>query len=149
VLPVNDAPSWSSATALLTPILPNTQTPAGDTIASVFGGAFVDVDGGTPVGVAVVAAGGAAHGIWQYMLAGDANWINLGAPTDAAARLLPSDAKIRYVPHAGFVGQAVLIVRAWDGTTGTAGGVVNITTTGGATAFSTAELTAIELVQPA
>jgi hypothetical protein len=159
------APTWTATTASLTPVLTGTYsltgtTPAGDTVASLYGSSFSDVDGNS-VGVAIVAAGGSAHGAWQYSTDGGTTWTGFGAAgttfgvaSSSNALLLSTSDLIRFVPNAGFDGTATVQAYAWDGTQGTAAvpGAskgYKIAATGGASAFSATLLTATVLVNTA
>ena len=79
-------------------------------------------------------------------------WNAFGTPTSAAARLLAADAgtRVRFVPAAGFSGSLDpgITFRAWDRTSGSQGGVADVSDNGGATAFSTAVETASLEVAP-
>ena len=154
---VNHAPTWTSgATASFTPVLAysaSNPSPAGDTVASVFAGAFSDADPATTVGIAVVGLTGTADGTWQFNTG--SGWNNfptaVGASTNGAALLLSGSDLIRFLPNTVFSGTVSLSLRAWDGSTGTDGGTILLSTlgTGGATAFSTTTLTATCLVKSA
>ena len=148
---VNHAPTWSGSGAALTPVLPGTNNPAGDSVASVFGSFFHDIDG-NGVGVAVTGLTGTSGGVWQYSLDGGATWTNFGSVSLAAARLLAGSDLIRFVRNAGFNGPVTLTAYAWDQTSGIDGSTANLSlpgTTGGSTAFSISKLTASALVNSA
>jgi hypothetical protein len=156
---VNHAPAWTSgATASFTPVLADSAanpnpSPPGDTVTSVFAGAFSDADPATMVGIAVVGLTGTADGTWQFNTG--SGWNNFptaaGASTNGAALLLSGSDLIRFLPNTVFSGTVSLSLRAWDGSTGTDGGTILLSTlgTGGATAFSTTTLTATCLVKSA
>lgn len=115
-----------------------------DLIASMKpSGSITDVDQGAVQGIAVVGAD-TTHGIWQYSTNGGTTWLSLGNVMESNARLLASNSltRIRFVPAAGYFGDANLIFVAWDQTTGTNGGTANASTRGGITAFSITEETA-------
>ncbi|MGD9857953.1 MAG: GEVED domain-containing protein, partial [Planctomycetaceae bacterium] len=82
------------------------------------------------------------NGAWQYSTNGGASWIAFGSPTPATARLLGPADQVRFVPNAGFTGTSTFTFRAWDQTSGTAGGTADASTGGGNTAFSTSTDTA-------
>ncbi len=82
---VNHAPIWSGSAAALSPVLPNTTNPPGDTVAAVFGSYFSDIDPNTTVGVAVTALTGTADGSWQYATDGGTTWNDIGAVATGAA----------------------------------------------------------------
>ena len=125
------------------------------------GGAPIsDQDSGALDGIALTAID-RTYGTFQYTLVSsgpsESDWIDVeaaGAISATSALLLPTTARLRFktslVPHheAGpqFLAlesklDAGLTFRAWDRTTGAAGGRASTTTNGGATAFSTAEET--------
>jgi len=101
-----------------------------------------DVDANALRGIAVTAAN-TANGFWQFTLNKGATWQLLGQVSGKAARLLPADgeqARLRFVPKAGFKGTASITYFAWDRTHGSAGQTVDISLPGrrgGTTAFST------------
>jgi hypothetical protein len=160
VTPVNHAPTWSAASTTLTAELPGTTDPAGESVHQAFGGLFRDGDN-NPVGIAISGASG--NGAWQYSADG-ADWTPIGNVSASAALLLsgmlPSSADressltgvlLRFVPAGNATGTATLQVHPWDGTTGSTGDTVNLTTrnaTGGATAFGTSVLTANLAITP-
>jgi N-acetylglucosamine-6-sulfatase len=100
-----------------------------------------DRDANAPLGIAVTSAH-LAHGTWQFTLNNGVSWQDLGRPTSAAARLIPSsgnDTRIRFVPDADFFGNVGIGYFAWDGTQGAAGGTFDVSLAdqrGGMTAFS-------------
>ena len=155
---VNHAPAWVGTGVSFPAELPGI-TPAGSSVASVFGAYFNDVDGNS-VGVAIVGATGTAGGTWEYSTGGT-NWTSFGAATTTLGILSASNAlllsvndQIRFVPNAGFAGTATLQAYAWDGTQGTAAlfGATKgykIAATGSASGFSTTLLAASCLVNDA
>jgi len=159
-LAVHQAPSWSASTgASLTSLLPGTystsiaSSPAGNTVAAVFGSYFQDSNPAVSVGVAVVGLTGASSGAWQYSLTGGGSWITLPATTaTTSAVLLSATDLIRFVPNNNFAGTVSLKALAWDGSAGTRANTVNLSaagSTGGTTAFSAAVLTASCIVNTA
>jgi hypothetical protein len=116
-----------------------------------------DEDSGALTGIALTSID-RAFGTFQYTLVADtpaeSDWIDVeaaGAISESNALLLPAGARLRFktalVPHheAGpqFLAlesklDAGLTFRAWDRTSGSAGGRANTTPNGGSTAFSTA-----------
>jgi hypothetical protein len=138
VIPVNDRPVLPARfKTTLTTVAPGATDPAGDTVVRLLGTSVTDPDAGALQGVAIVAAGGL--GAWQYRLLGQA-WSNVGVVSAGAALLLAPEDGIRFVPQPGFTGVASLSYRAWDQTSGTAGGREAVTPT--STAFSLATATA-------
>ncbi|WP_299763991.1 cadherin-like domain-containing protein [Ramlibacter sp.] len=101
-------------------------------------GTATDADG-DPLGVAVTAID-SSNGSWEYSLDGT-TWISMGSPSATAALLLPANtlARIGFTPNGNFNGTIAGAVsfKAWDQTTGTAGGTANPGATG-ANAFSAA-----------
>ncbi len=104
-----------------------------------------DPDAGALLGIAVTNAD-AANGSWWYSTDSGASWNALGAVTDSGARLLAADpgTRLYFQPGVNYHGTvaAAIKFRAWDRTSGTAGGVADTTVNGGASAFSTASDTA-------
>lgn len=96
-----------------------------------------DPDVGALKGIAITAAP-TTNGSWEYTLNGT-TWLSMGTPSTAAALLLPADATtaIRFVPNTNFNGvSGLLSYKAWDQTSGTAGGTADVTFSGASTAFS-------------
>jgi hypothetical protein len=144
---VRQSPSWSATSgATFSSILPGTSSPAGNTVASVFGGFFQDANPSTPVGIAVVGLTGTASGVWQYSTTNGTSWTNISATLSTkTALLLSSNDLLRFVPKSGFAGVVKLTALAWDGSSGSDGHPVNLSGTGsigGTTAFSAATLSA-------
>jgi RHS repeat-associated protein len=149
VNPVNHAPVWVGGAVAFTPILPGSTNPAGDSVSSIFGASFTDIDPNTTPGLAVTFLNGSASGTWQYSFDG-LNWFSFGAVSTGAARLLSGNDLIRFVPKAGFAGTVTLQGYAWDGSTGSDGGVASlIGKTGGRNAFGTTPLAATLAVNTA
>ncbi len=126
----------------------------GDSIADlVVDGSITDADGGAVEAIAVVEVY-SFWGRWQYSTDNGATWANFtdsDGTVDLSdnARLLDgtltgSDThRIRYVPSDDYNGSRYSITfRAWDKTTGSAGGTADASSTGGTTAFSSATNTA-------
>ena len=99
------------------------------------------MDSGALSGIAVTAVDN-SNGTWQYSTNGGGTWSAFGTPSTASARLLAADAStsVRFVPNANFNGTVSngITFRAWDQTTGAAGGTADTTTSGGTTAYSSA-----------
>ena len=157
---VGGTQSYSLAAVNDAPILDAGKTPAGNTVAEdaaapvgavgtlvsalvnlnpPAGGLdnVTDADAGAVTGIAITSAD-AANGTWFYSTNGGTNWTALGAPTTAAALLLAADAdnRLYFRPNANYDGQADIVFRAWDTTTGVDGNTANTTTNGGSTAYS-------------
>ncbi|MFM9964548.1 MAG: DUF2341 domain-containing protein [Planctomycetaceae bacterium] len=136
VNPVNDAPTLSAGTGF-SGISEDDVTNAGN-LVSTFANLSGDVDAGALKGVAVVAVDN-TNGTWQYTLDGS-NWFAIGNVSSSSARLLPSDAtsRIRFVPNADWNGSTgTTLMKAWDQTSGTVGGLADASVNGGTTSFST------------
>lgn len=117
VTSVNDAPVFSEATTALSGVNEDTTTAAtsvGDLMTTL---GYSDVENAEG-GVAVTAAEGS--GDWQYSTDGS-NWFDVAAVSGNAALLLDADALVRYTPAGNNAENNVqLVVRAWDGTAGSA-----------------------------
>ncbi len=109
-------------------------TPASETVKALLGSHYSDPDGSanTKPGIAVVQTSG--NGVWQYSTNGSI-WTPIGAVSRSGALLLPAADSLRFVPASNSNGLAQLLYVAWDGSAGKAGGLANVTTPGGATAF--------------
>ncbi|MGR4869610.1 tandem-95 repeat protein, partial [Variovorax sp. LARHSF232] len=119
---------------------PNVPPPARPGIAvSTF--AVTTTDGDTSAaapGIAIVGADN-THGQWWYSLNSGTTWAQLTNISDAHAMLLSRNVtttRVFFQPHGDFNGTSTLTIRAWDKTSGADGQFVNITATGGTTAFS-------------
>ncbi len=144
---VNDAPVLDNSGAMtLTTINEDNSSSVGDTvvaiIASAGGDKITDIDASAIEGIAVTGAD-MTNGLWQYKLSGG-SWTTFGAVTNTSATLLASTASIRFVPNADYNGSAGNITfRAWDRTSGSDGDtVVNVSSNGGVTAYSSSTETA-------
>ena len=114
---IKQAPSWTAAAgAGLTPIAPgtylvtNTGTPAGNSVASVFGSFFHDANQAVTVGVAVVGLTG--NGAWQYSTNFASTWTNFPAVSTTSALLLSSSDEVRFVPKTTAAATGTLVARA-------------------------------------
>ncbi|WP_332608971.1 tandem-95 repeat protein, partial [Achromobacter sp. ESBL13] len=100
-------------------------------LVSHFTAGLTDADAGALKGVAIISITG-THGDWWFSLDGGATWAAMGAVSSSNALLLPDspDARIYYVPDAGFTGDATIemSLRGWDQSSGTAGTKVSIGT---------------------
>lgn len=108
-----------------------------------------DPDTSAREGIAVIKTD-TANGSWEFTTNNGATWHPMGNCSIGSARLLPADApaRIRFVPNPGFSGTAAIMFRAWDQTTGFAGGLGDTTKNGGKTAFSKGTATASITVTP-
>jgi Bacterial Ig-like domain/Passenger-associated-transport-repeat/Bacterial Ig domain len=143
----NQAPVLSPVSPALTTITEDdtAANAPGQTVASLIGGSVSDPDTGALTGIAVSASTG-ANGHWEYSLDGT-SWSNLGAVSEASARLLDASDHIRLVPDGMNGGSATLTYHAWDqtgSTVGQTGALVSITATGsgGSSTFSSSTDTA-------
>ncbi len=135
ITPVNNAPTLYAA-ATFNDQFEDVLNDAG-TLVSVFANLSNDADSGALKGIAVTQVDNTL-GSWQYTLDGS-SWLALGTVSNSSARLLPGDAtaRIRFVPNADFNGQTgTTLFRAWDRTSGAAGGLADVSVNGGASAFS-------------
>ncbi len=116
-----------------------------NTVSSLFSAQFSDatdqVSGGssadTFAGIAVTVNGSGASGNWQYW--NGASWVNIGASSTASATVITAATPIRFAPAANFNGAApTLTVKLIDSSAGalTNGSHVDVTTSGGTTAYS-------------
>ncbi|MGA7934488.1 MAG: bluetail domain-containing putative surface protein, partial [Kovacikia sp.] len=135
LLPVNDAPVLTATNPTLTPINQADTSNPGQTVASFLGTSVTDVDSGAVEGIALT-EGTATNGTWQYNTG--SGWLNVGSVSASQALLLRDSDQIRFIPSGQNFTNPTLRYRAWDQTSGTAGTKVNITTTGGISAFSSA-----------
>jgi 6-phosphogluconolactonase (cycloisomerase 2 family) len=146
----NRAPVLDPTGGMALTAITNDDTAGAGTLVSVIiasggPGRITDADLQDPDGIAVTAVDN-THGDWQFTVDGGPPWTSFGTPSATEARLLPTDvnAAIRFVPAAGFVGCVAdgITFRAWDRSTGVAGGTADASQTGGSTAFSAAVVTA-------
>ncbi|UCU92299.1 cadherin domain-containing protein [Hydrogenophaga taeniospiralis] len=143
---VNDAPMLTGTQAFAG-ISEDLAAGAGVRVSALLSGTASASDletAGSALGLAVTAS--TALGQWQVSTdstdGSDGHWSALGAVSAQAARLLGATDWLRYQPD-GLNGEtAQLSWRAWDGSTGTAGDTADTVVTGGASAFSGAEITA-------
>ncbi|MCA9143999.1 MAG: autotransporter-associated beta strand repeat-containing protein, partial [Planctomycetales bacterium] len=133
---VNTAPTLSSAASpVLTDVAEDETDPPGTTVGNiVVDGSITDSDGAVEA-IAITAVDN-TNGSWQYSIDGISNWSNLSGVSGTSSRLLDSSNKIRFVPNANYNGTSTFTFRAWDKTSGTAGSLVDTSTNGGTTAFS-------------
>ena len=144
---VNDAPTRTAASVILTAGTEDTDGGSGDTVANLFGSSFSDakdaVTGGTSAntfaGIAITTNGAiAAQGKWQYSTDGT-TWVDLPAVSTASALLLKSTDRLRFDPADNFHGTpGGLTVRLVDDSSGAvaSASTANVTTSGGTTRYS-------------
>ena len=109
-------------------------------VSDLLGGAS-DVDGPAQ-GVALVGAD-TTHGTWSYSLDAGTTWTAVGSVDAAHALLLPengANSLLYFAPQADWNGSlaTALTLRAWDGSSGSAGTLADTTASGGASAYSSA-----------
>jgi hypothetical protein len=143
----NDAPVLTPlGTQKLASIGEDAVNNPGTLVSTIVGSTISDVNPGALRGIAVTAVASSAGGVWQYRLGATDPWASLGSPSPSAALLLPcgGSSSIRFLPNPGWTGviEAGITYRAWDITSGAAGGTANTTSNGGNTPFSTATDTA-------
>ena len=104
-----------------------------------------DIDGTVGAGIAVTAVDN-SNGSWQYTVNNGGTWSAFGTPGVANARLLAAAANtsVRFVPNANWNGSVAggITLRAWDQSSGSAGGTADTTGNGGISAFSSASASA-------
>jgi ELWxxDGT repeat protein len=154
VTPINDAPKLNTALSpTLTAINENNHNAWGTPVWTLLPG-YSDVDAGALKGLAITSASGATQGAWQYTLDGGATWLDLGAVSLSAAKLLPAQgnlSRVRFVPNANYHGTVQLGYFAWDQTQGVSGGTFDLSGSGkfgGTTAFGWGYETASLTVNP-
>ncbi|MDB5863905.1 MAG: hypothetical protein JWO70_1711 [Betaproteobacteria bacterium] len=125
----NTAPTLSGANNL-SPVTEDPATNPGTLVSSLIAGHAADADAAALTGIAVTAADN-TNGAWQYSTDGASTWTGFGTPGASSARLLAADAStyVRFVPNANWNGSVVngLTFRAWDQTSGAAGGTADTT----------------------
>jgi Domain of unknown function (DUF4347)/Bacterial cadherin-like domain len=142
ITPVNDAPVLNGANNM-NRIDEDAVVNPGTLVSALIAGMTSDADVGALSGIAVTDVQNGS-GSWKYSTDGAKTWqpFPIGTITPSSALLLAADAKtyIRFTPTPDWNGTKVdaLSFRAWDQTSGTAGGTADTTINGGATAFSTA-----------
>ena len=140
VVPVNDAPVLAGANDL-DAITEDPAANPGTLVSVLIAGQVSDVDAAALSGIAITGVD-SANGSWEYSVDGGGTWQALDGATEASARLLAADAQtyVRFVPGADFNGtvSAGITFRAWDLTSGIAGGTADASVNGGASAFSVA-----------
>ena len=140
----NAAPVLTGANDL-SAINEDTVANPGTSVSALIAGHVSDANAGALSGIAVTAVDN-SNGTWEYSTNGGTSWMAIGNPSDAAALLLADNGNtfVRFVPNADWNGTVTngLTLRAWDQTSGAAGGIADITVNGGTAAFSTATASA-------
>ncbi|RJF78254.1 hypothetical protein D3877_24415 [Azospirillum cavernae] len=137
----------TAATGSLSTVVMSDTSPSGTAISTLVASSGVTDAGVALTSVAITALDG-SNGSWQYQLNGTGSWTSVTAASISAsnALLLHDSDRLRFVPTTGWSGATDITYRAWDGSTGTAGGFGNTSTNGGSTAFSTGTQSASQLV---
>lgn len=112
-----------------------------------------DVTGAAPEAIAVTGINN-TNGIWEFSVDNGGTWqafhndqvtiVNI----EKTARLLDENDWIRFVPNPNRHGTSNFTFRAWDKTSGDAGGTYDASSNGGQTAFSSSSDTASVTVSP-
>jgi Ca2+-binding RTX toxin-like protein len=135
VTATNDAPV-ASGSATLTAVNEDTAAPTGQTVSTLFGSHFSDVDGDSLAGVAITGNATVSEGVWQYF---SGAWVTIGSPSEASALVLAAGTLIRFLPAANFNG-AVPALTAYlidnSGGAVTTGAFLDVSVNGGQTRFS-------------
>ena len=137
----NTAPVLTVNSVTLPSITEDDVNNTGQTISS-FLGTVTDPDSGALKGIAITTAPAPTNGTWQYSIDGGTTWSNFPAVSSSVSLLLRDVDKVRFLPNAINGGSGTFTYRAWDQTSGTAGGTASTSSTGGSTAFSTNTATA-------
>ena len=143
VTSINDAPVLStSGTTALTAITEDDLDNGGQLVSEIVGGRVTDVDAGAVYGLAVTALSSGV-GTWEFNLNDGSGWqaIESGSSiTTSNARLIPSDAGVRFNPNVaadnGEATDPTMTYVLWDQSTGSSGGLTSAVTTGTTTAYS-------------
>jgi 6-phosphogluconolactonase (cycloisomerase 2 family) len=134
---------------ILDPVTPDDTESPGTLVSAIItrlgGTGIADPDLWDPKGLAITGVDN-THGHWQFTTNAGLDWSEVGTPSNGQALLLAPDAgtRLRFVPDAGFMGTIADAVtfRAWDRTSGVAGGTADTSLNGGLFAFSAAVETA-------
>jgi len=138
---------------VLTAASPSLGSTSKNAPATIDAAAFINADDGSTTiidddendvlgGIAVVGTTGS--GTWSYSTDGS-TFTAIGTVSAASALLLGPQTQLRYLPNGSSAETATITYRAWDSTSGTEGGRVDLSASsavGGSTAFSTATDTA-------
>ena len=110
-------------------------------LIGAYTGGITDPDTAAVRGIAITATD-ETNGTWYYSTNGGASWNTVGAVSNTSALLLADDGNTRlyFTPGANYNGSssAALTLRAWDRTGGVAGTLVDASSNGGMTVFSSA-----------
>ncbi len=140
----NDAPILDiSGTPQLTNVPEDSTANNGDLVSSLLGASVYDPDAGDAQGIAVVGLTGLGDGTWEYSLDDGNSWTAFVTPTWSSSLLLRTSDRVRFLPAPNFDGIAQIQYRAWDQTSGIAGTIVDTSTFGGSTPYSSSIETAL------
>ncbi|HEX2826786.1 MAG TPA: Ig-like domain-containing protein [Burkholderiales bacterium] len=107
---------------------------AGTLVSALIAAMTTDADPASLTGIAVTAVDN-TNGTWQYSVNAGGAWTSFGSPSATTARLLAADAStyVRFVPNANWNGTVAngITFRAWDRTSGVAGGTADTSGTAG------------------
>ena len=105
VAQANDAPTLTAG-ATLAPVSEDALNPVGETVSSLIGGAFDDVDSSDALAGIAISADGAtsAEGAWEYSTDSGTNWHQIGSVAADSALLLDKTALLRFKPAQDFNG---------------------------------------------
>ena len=140
----NDAPVLTAPAALsLSSSIEIAGVPAGAVGIAVsslvtLGGNVTDTDSGAVTGIALTGADSTGNGVWYFSTDNGANWTAVTAVSAGNALLLRPEDRLAYAPGANWAGTLTeaLSFRAWDQTSGSAGGRVDATTSQAVSAAS-------------
>ena len=137
---VNDAPLLDTLGVMtLTTINEDDIANQGDLISDIIqsagGDRITDFDTGAEEGFAIVGRN-FGNGEWEYSTNGGTSWVTVSSVSETNALLLRDVDRLRFVPNQENASAPWLDIRAWDQTSGTAGGRVDVASNGGTTAFS-------------
>jgi VCBS repeat-containing protein len=145
----NDAPTVIGGTSQALTAGTEDTAPAGQTVSSLLGSHFSDVDDNASLAaVAIVSNGTSTSGTWQRSTDGS-SWTNIGTASDASAVLVHTASFLRFLPAANFNGTAPsLSVRLVDDTQSSFsdGATANVSSNGGTTPYSTGTVSLTESV---
>jgi len=120
----NHAPVLDTSGSPMLTDVPLNQITSGNSVAEIVGASITDRNHDALEGVAVVGVTGG--GTWEYSTNGGFSWTAVGAVSPSSALLLRDLDRLRFVPDAEFAGTATVTYHAWDETTGTPGGRLDV-----------------------
>ena len=138
VAAVNDAPVLDpNGFMALTTITEDATSNSGNLVAAIIasggGDRITDADAGAVEGIAIQGLT-SGNGTWQYNIG--SGWTDIGTVSEANALLLRATDRVRFVPDGPNSDMGFITFNAWDQTSGMAGDKVDVSVTGGTTAFS-------------